>query len=205
VPPKFDSSIFSNPETANFVNILIAFLLVHAMELQGTVHEGHNVNPPAATGGRPNVAPIGPTFTLGINFHSQRPNIPPPFVQGFHGMRGQLPFLFHHPFMTPNVTPGFAPPTHDIPTSPIDLTGGSHKQAPEECITGQSKPPAKKRKRIQKKKPKIVELDDIKDEGDVQKNIGHWKDHWVIQLITVRGEIHTIFNALPKQGTFLQS
>ena len=118
-------------------------------------------------------------------------------------MQGQLPFLFHHPFMTPNVGPGFAPPTRDIRTSPIHLTGGSQKQAPEECVTDQSKTPAKKRK-IQRKKPEIVELDDIKDEGDVQKNIGHWKDHWVIQLTTVQGEMQSIFSTPPKQVTFLQ-
>jgi hypothetical protein len=73
-------------------------------------------------------------------------------------------------------------PQHSYPP-PIDLTGASQKQPPEECVTQQSKPT--KKRRVQKKKPDIVVLDDINDEGDVQKNIGHWKDHWVIQLITV--------------------
>lgn len=96
--------------------------------------------------------------------------------------------------------------SHPLPTTfvppPIDLTGVSQKQAPEECVTQQSKP--KKKRRVQKKKPDIVVLDDLNDEGDVQKNIGHWKDHWVIQLITVRGEMHSIFSAPPKQGNLLQ-
>ena len=116
-------------------------------------------------------------------------------------MGSQLPFLFHHPFISATAAPRFAPP-HNHRASPIDLTGGSQKQAPEECVTDQSKPT--KKRRIQRKKPEIVELDDIKDDGDVQKNVGHWKDHWVIQLITVRGEMQSIFSAPPKQGTFLQ-
>lgn len=67
-------------ETVSFVNILMAFLLVIAMEFQGIVRKGDSVHPPAVTGGRPNVTPIAPTNAAGINFHSQRPNIPPPFV-----------------------------------------------------------------------------------------------------------------------------
>lgn len=49
---------------------------------------------------------------------------------------------------------------------------------------------------------KFVELDDAKDEVDVLKSGGHWKDHWFIQLITIRGDMHRIFSAPPKQGIF---
>ena len=173
------------------------------MEFQGSVREGDNVNPPAVNTARPVVAPIPPTSLAGIDFHSQRQNIPPsPHFQGFHGMGSQLPFLYHHPFMSATAAPGFAPPAHNHRAFPIDLTGGSQKQTPEECVTDQSK--ATKKRRIQRKKPEIVELDDLNDEGEVQKNVGHWKDHWVIQLITVRGEMQSIFSAPPKQGTLLQ-
>ena len=173
------------------------------MDFQGTIREGDNVNPPSPSNGRPCHAPIAPTSAAGVDPHSQRPGIQPaPFFQGFHGMGShQLPFLFHHPFMPQSPGPQFAPSAHGIRASPIDLTSGSQKQAPEECITDQSKPT--KKRRIQRKKAEIVELDDIKDEGDVPKNIGHWKDHWVIQLITVRGEMQGIFSAPPKQGNIL--
>jgi hypothetical protein len=57
-----------------------------------------------------------------------------------------------------------------------------------------------KRKRVVRKKPEIVELDDEKDEVEVVKPAAHWKDHWVIQLISIRGEMHSIFSATPKQG-----
>lgn len=173
------------------------------MDFQGTGNEGDNVNLPAATDGYSNVVPNSPTNATGIDFRSQRPSIPPaPFFQGFHGMGSQMPFMFPHPIMPPPGGRGFAPPTHDIRTPPIDLTGVSQKQSPEECVTEQSKPT--KKRRATKKKPDIVVLDDINDEVDVQKNIGHWKDHWVIQLITVRGEMHSIFSAPPKQGNLLQ-
>ena len=52
-----------------------------------------------------------------------------------------------------------------------------------------------------RKKSEIVELDDAKDKVDVVKSGGHWKDHWVMQLITIRGEMHNTFSAPPKQGT----
>ena len=172
------------------------------MDFQGTIREGDNVNLPAVSNGRPTLPPIAPTTAAVVDIHSQRPSIQhAPFFQGFYGMGSQLPFLFHHPFMAQTPGPQFAPSANSIRASPIDLTGGSQKQAPEECITDQSKPT--KKRRIQRKKPEIVELDDIKDEGDVPKNVGHWKDHWVIQLITVRGEMQGIFSAPPKQGKFV--
>ena len=65
-------------------------------------------------------------------------------------------------------------------------------------MSDQSKP-AKKRK-TPKKKPEIVELDDGNEDVELSKNIGPWKDHWVIQLITIRGEMQNTFSAPPKQG-----
>ena len=96
---------------------------------------------------------------------------------------------------------GFPHPTHGNANATIDLTEGPHKRAPQECVTDQSKP-AKKRKNL-KKKPEIVELDDNKEDVELSKNIGPWKDHWVIQLITIRGEMQNTFSAPPKQGIFL--
>lgn len=40
---------------------------------------------------------------------------------------------------------------------------------------------------------------------DVVKTSGHWKCHWIIQLITIRRESQTIqntFSAPPKQGVY---
>lgn len=121
------------------------------------------------------------------------------FFQGFATMGNQMPFLFPHPFMTPPARAGFASHSPGIQTSPIDLTDVSNKRATQECVTDQSKP--SKKRRVAKKKPEIVELDDIKDDADLQKNVGHWKDHWMIQLISVRGEMHNTFSQPPKQGT----
>jgi hypothetical protein len=80
----------------------------------------------------------------------------------------------------------------------IDLTEGSQKRPSIECVAEQSKPV--KKKRAPRKKVEIVELDDTKDDVDMVKNAGHWKDHWVIQLVTVRGEMQNTFNTPPKQG-----
>lgn len=57
-----------------------------------------------------------------------------------------------------------------------------------------------KKRKVVRKKPEIVELDNVKDEADVVKSVGPWKDHWIIQLISIRGEIHTTFSAPSKQG-----
>ena len=46
----------------------------------------------------------------------------------------------------------------------------------------------------------MVELDDTKEDVELTKNVGPWKDHWVIQLIAVRGEMQNTFSAPPKQG-----
>ena len=48
----------------------------------------------------------------------------------------------------------------------------------------------------------VVELDDNKNDLDPLKNSCHWKDHWVIQLVTLRGEMQNTFSAPPKQGMF---
>ena len=65
-------------------------------------------------------------------------------------------------------------------------------------MTDQSKPT--KRRRAAKKKIEVVELDNTKEDVELTKNVGPWKDHWVIQLIAVRGEMHNTFSAPPKQG-----
>ena len=67
-----------------------------------------------------------------------------------------------------------------------------------EFVVEHSKPT--KKRRVARKKPEIIQLDDVKDEVYAVKSGGHWKDHWVIQLITIRGERHTIFSQPPKQG-----
>ena len=89
-------------------------------------------------------------------------------------------------------------PGHSHPNATIDLTEGSQNQGPEEVVTDCPKPT--KKRRVAKKKVEIVELDDNKEDVDVQKTGGHWKDHWVIQLISLRGEMQNTFSAPPKQG-----
>ena len=95
---------------------------------------------------------------------------------------------------------GFPPPVQGSPPPTIDLTDGSHKPGSQDCVTDQSKPT--KRRRVAKKKIEVVELDDTKEDAELMKHVGPWKDHWVIQLIAVRGEMQNIFSAPPKQGNF---
>ena len=61
-----------------------------------------------------------------------------------------------------------------------------------------------KKKRAPRKKPEIIELDDAKDDVELLKHAHHWKDHWVIQLISLRGEMQNTFNTPPEQGVPLQ-
>ncbi|KAG0580545.1 hypothetical protein KC19_4G181000 [Ceratodon purpureus] len=125
------------------------------------------------------------------DFHSQLPMMtPPPFFQGFTGSPNQMSFMFPHTFMPHVHGVGFPPPVQGSPSAPIDLTE-------------QSKP-AKKR-RVVKKKKEGVKMDVTKEELELLKHVGPWKDHWVIQLITIRADMHNTFSAPPKQGiVFLQ-
>ena len=100
---------------------------------------------------------------------------PPPY---FPPVPNQMPYLFPHSFMPHVPGIGFLHPAHGNANATIDLSEGPHKRGPHECVTNQSKP-AKKRKK----------LDDSKEDVELSKNIGPWKDHWVIQLITIRGEM----------------
>ena len=93
----------------------------------------------------------------------------------------------------------FTSPTRVIPNATIDLTEDTKKRAPQECLTEQSNPT--KRRRGKGKKPVIVDLDDAKEDVELIKNAGHWRDHWMIQLISIRGEMQNIFSAPPKQGS----
>ena len=126
---------------------------------------------------------------------------PPQFFPGFPSIPNQMPFLFPHSFMPHAPGMGFPPTPHGGAPLVIDLSEGPQKRGGQDCVTNQSKT-AKKRK-VVKKKPEIVELDDGNEDVDLVKNIGPWKDHWVIQLITIRGEMQNTFSAPPKQGILL--
>jgi hypothetical protein len=142
--------------------------------------------------------------TISTIFRAQGGGIPPPpFSQGFQPLGGQMPILFPQSFMPPVQGVGFAPPLLNAPAAAIDMTPWSQKRGSHECITYPSK--STKKRRGTRKKPKIVELDDAKDKVDVLKSGGHWKDHWVIQFITIRGEMHNTFSTPPKQGTLRNS
>ena len=150
-----------------------------------------NAGPNNAHGTSTNNPPAG-----GGEFRAQHVGMPPPpFFQGFQPLGSHMPFLFPPSFMPPIQGVGFAHPSHNAPSPTIDLTAGSEKR---ECATEPSK--NIKKRRLAKKKPEVVELDDANDEVEAVKSGGHWKDHWVIQLITIRGDMHNTFSAPPKQG-----
>lgn len=163
--------------------------------------QGHPRDPPT---GNLNAA-TGNTLNVGGNdFRAVRPGIPQiPFFQGFPPMGSQMPYLFPHPFLPTSSGAAYTSPTHGIPNAPIDLTEDTQKRASQECVTEQSKPT--KRRRGKAKKSEIVDLDAVKEDAELLKSAGHWKDHWVIQLITIRGEMQNIFSAPPKQGIRLPS
>ena len=160
------------------------------MDFQGQPRESHTVNPNASTPAN--------------DFHAMRPPMPQiPFFQGFPSIGNQMPYLFPHPFNPPASGAPFTSPSQANPNVTIDLTEDTHKRVSQECVTEQSKP--KKKKRAIRKKSEIVDLDKLKEDVDLLKNATHWKDHWVIQLITIRGEMHNTFSQPPKQGIRLSS
>ena len=161
------------------------------MESQGDLREAGGANASAVTGGIPPV-PCSPNSV-------PRPPIPPaPFFHGFHGVGSQLPFLYSHSYMPPIPGYGFSAPAQGTPSATIDLTEESPKRGPHDPVIDHSK--SIKKKRAPRKKPEIVELDDAKEDVELLKHAHHWKDHWVIQLISLRGEMQNTFNAPPKQG-----
>ena len=165
------------------------------MEPQGNLPEAGGPNASVVTGGIPLVA--------GIASSGQRPPIPPTtFFRGFRGSGNQLPFLYSHSHMPPIPSLGFGAPAQGTPNATIDLTEGEQKRAPQESVLDHSK--FAKKRRAPRKKPKIVELDDAKEDVELLKNVDHWRDHWVIHLISIRKEMQNTFNAPPKQGVSLE-
>lgn len=141
------------------------------MESQGPQREGGGVNPTGTAGGIQNVP--------AAEFRAHHTPIPSaPFFRGFSGAVNQMPFIYPHPFMPSHPGVGFTAPRHGYPSPTIDLTEGSQSQCPPEVVPDQKKPT--KKRRIAKKKVEVVELDDVKEDADVVKNGGDWKDHWVI-------------------------
>ena len=140
-----------------------------------------------------------PPSSTGGEFPTPRHAMAPPqFFPGFPSVPNQMPFLFPHSFMPHVPGMGFPPTAHGNAPPVIDLSESPQRRGSQDGVTNQSKT-AKKRK-IVKKKPEIVELDDGKEDVELVKNIGPWKDHWVIRLITIRGEMQNTFSAPPKQG-----
>ena len=148
---------------------MLRFLFLLSMELQGPLQDaGGGGNPNAASGGIPPIA--------AGEFRAQRPSIPfAPFFQSFAGAGNQMPFLYPYSFMPPLPGLGFTAPTHGTPSATFDLTEGSQKQGPQQVVTDHTK--SNKKRRISQKNAEIVELDDAKDDVDLLKNVGHWKDH----------------------------
>lgn len=160
--------------------------------------------PPSASGAVVNDASLSNPRAMGSEFRPHGSNIPPtPFFGGFPHPATHMPFLFQQPFMPFLPSMGISPATQGNLCAPVDLTAGSHKRDSLECVPEQSKPT--KKRRVAQKKPEIIQLDDVKDEIDVVKSGGHWKDHWVIQLMTIRGEMHSTFSTPPKQGEVINA
>ena len=161
------------------------------MESQRIVREADGANSSVLTSGIPPVA--------GTAISGQGLPIPPALIShGFHGAGNQLPFLYSHSYMPPIPGFGFSAPAQGTPSATIDLTEGSPKRGPKETVIDLSK--LAKKRRAPRKKPEIVELDDGKEDVELLRNAHHWRDHWVIQLISLRGEMQNTFNAPPKQG-----
>ena len=165
------------------------------MESQKNGGEAGGASGSVVTGGVPRVAvsaisrqcppiPPAPSFMAfpgrGINYHSY---IPIPICLQFQGLGLVLPpkALLPPQLITRVVHQSDAPKIPSLTTP---------------CQPRNGEPP--------RKKPEIVELDDSKDDVEVLKNAHHWRDHWVIHLISVRGEMQNTFNSPPKQGVPLE-
>ena len=152
-----------------------------------------------ASGSNNNDVFASPPLANGSEFRPHGSTIPhSSFFNGFPHPGVQMPFLFPQSFMLPLPGMGFPHAGHGSANAPVDLTDGSHKLDSPESVAEHSK--SAKKRRVARKKPVIIQLDDVKEEVDVVKTAGHWKDHWVIQLITIQGEMHATFSSPPKQG-----
>jgi hypothetical protein len=165
------------------------------MDSQGPTHDVGPNNPLHVSTAKPPV--------VGAELRAQGSSIPPPpFFPSFPQHGSQMPFLYPHSFMPLPPGVGFAPPVHGVGSGIADIAA-SQKRSSQECAIDQSK--TNKKHRVTRKKLEIVGLDDVKDEVEVLKTPGHWKEHWVIQLINIQGEMHSTFSAPPKQGDVCHS
>ena len=171
--------------------ICLGYLFRVSMDSQGTPRDTSTNNP--------GQVPTSNAPAMGGEGRAQGNAFPhSPFFPSFPPHVGQMPFLFPHAFMPPLHGVGFAPPVQGTVSGNAELPACSQKPTSQECAIDQSK--TTKKRRLARKKPEIIELDNVKDEVNVVKSVGPWKDHWVIQLITIRGEMHSTFAAPPKQG-----
>ena len=117
--------------------------------------------------GGPNV-PTAAQAEMGASIRAQGGSIPPPpFFPSFSHIGSQIPFVYPHSFMP-------RPPVHGH-FSDIAEISASQMRSSQDFGSNQSK--STKKRRVARKKPEIVELDDVKDEAEVLKTAGHWKDH----------------------------
>ena len=91
----------------------------------------------------------------------------------------------------------FSPGPHGMWPGPLmnSIMQPLHGDKRYSLETGELVPVQKKKKRVSRKKVKTDNA--VEEEGSHQ-----WKVHWVIHLITLRGEMQETFSGPPKQGIF---
>lgn len=152
-----------------------------------------------------NVGPNNPLKVPAVNppavaveLRGQGSGTPPPsYFPGFPQHGAHMPFLYPHSYMSPRPGVGFPLPVHGFGGGIPEISATSPKRYSQEGAIDQ--PKTVKKRRVARKKPEIIELGDVKEEVETSKSGGHWKDHWVIQLITIRGEMHSIFSSPPNK------
>ena len=131
-------------------------------------------------------------------WHASNPILP---RISFNG--NQMPYMFPIPSFLQllvqhshlQATPFHMPPSTLLKTLTNALPNSASLGSPNQ---------ARKREPFARKL-NFFDLDDAKEDVDLLKIVGHWRDHWVIQLITIRGWMQNTFSAPPKQGIRLPS
>ena len=93
-----------------------------------------------------------------------------------------------------------------------NCTATETEQIPEDTCAEKEQPPTKKRSRASSEKSKSkkkggakmktnsIDLAQSSDEEEGNKRGPNWKEHWIVNLIHLRGKMHDKFCGIKKQG-----
>ena len=133
------------------------------------------------------------------NVRSWNSNASPfmPYTMPAYSVWHRPPFPLTMPTLYP---PGSASIPTSIPSTASIPSVPEHPRIPLMEVKLEEAAKRKGTQRPRKTKRKLDLHDLIEEQVEEVKQGGPWKEHWVVNLITLRGELSDMFTGPPKQG-----